>query len=481
MRVFKRKRRTPQGRHVPSRNWSVEFRDHAGAIHRIAAFSDRAASEALGRKVERLVALRSAGEAPDLELTRFISGLPKRVREKLGEVGVLARARVAGGRPIGSLLEEYGETLAARDRTESYIRKVVRRISKALEGSGVRVLPDLQAGRLERYLATAREGGLSIRTSNHYLAACVSFARWAMVEGYLDHDPFAGLKPLNARLDTRRERRALSFDDELPRLIRAAAEGPIHRGLDGSHRALVYRLAAETGLRVAELAALRVCDLDLEEGRPAISLPARAAKNRKAARLELPVSTAKELSAVVSKKLPQAPLLDLPRSFRDKATRWLRFDLEAAGIPYEDERGRVADFHALRASFVSGLMRSGANPRVVQTMARHASAEMTLGIYTKLGRDDERQALERLPALPATSAPQAEVPQATGTAGPMAFGHGPRNGPSQDAAGCTSVPRQAQRNAPHGSVERVPRCEDGGGGGSRTPVPESAPTRRLRA
>ena len=30
-------------------------------------------------------------------------------------------------------------------------------------------------------------------------------------------------------------------------------------------------------------------------------------------------------------------------------------------------------------------------------------------------------------------------------------------------------------------VRRVPRCEDGGGGGSRTPVPESARARRLRA
>ncbi|MEC8493740.1 MAG: site-specific integrase, partial [Planctomycetota bacterium] len=369
-------------------------------MHRVAAFPDKAASEALGRKIERLVALRAAGEAPDLELTRFISDLPTRIRDLLGKVGVLGRARVAANRTIDLLLEEFSATLRARGRTENYVRKAVRRASKAFAGSGARALPDVQGGRLERFLETERNHGMSFRTSNHYLAACRAFTKWTVEEGFLGRDPLAGLKPLNAKLDPRRERRALSFDDELPRLIRAAAEGPVYRGVTGPMRAHVYRLAAETGLRVSELVAVRVGDLELEGGRPALTLPARATKNRQEARLELRLETARELEPLIATKLPSAPLLGLPRSFKDKATRWLRFDLEAAEIPYKDDRGRVADFHALRASFVSGLVGSGANARVVQTMARHSSAELTLSIYSKLGRDDERHALERLPALP---------------------------------------------------------------------------------
>lgn len=64
-------------------------------------------------------------------------------------------------------------------------------------------------------------------------------------------------------------------------------------------------------------------------------------------------------------------------------------------------------------------------PRVVQSMARHSSAEMTHGIYSKLGRADEREALERLPALPSTSQTQGEVVVATGTSGEPADASGP--------------------------------------------------------
>jgi hypothetical protein len=36
----------------------------------------------------------------------------------------------------------------------------------------------------------------------------------------------------------------------------------------------------------------------------------------------------------------------------------LRLDLEAAGLPYADEDGRVADFHSLRAVYITALAKS---------------------------------------------------------------------------------------------------------------------------
>jgi hypothetical protein len=33
----------------------------------------------------------------------------------------------------------------------------------------------------------------------------------------------------------------------------------------------------------------------------------------------------------------------------------LRIDLGAAGIPYQDESGRFADFHSLRHTFITNL------------------------------------------------------------------------------------------------------------------------------
>ena len=74
----------------------------------------------------------------------------------------------------------------------------------------------------------------------------------------------------------------------------------------------------------------------------------------------------------------------------------IRGDLTAAGIPYETDEG-VADFHSLRAYFVSALVRAGATIKEVQTLARHAKPQTTLNHYAKVSVRDLRGAVESLP------------------------------------------------------------------------------------
>ena len=76
----------------------------------------------------------------------------------------------------------------------------------------------------------------------------------------------------------------------------------------------------------------------------------------------------------------------------------LRFDLKAAGIPYETDSG-VVDFHSLRGDFISYLLSSGARVKVCQTLARHSTAAMTIGIYAKASLHDISGAVENLPGL----------------------------------------------------------------------------------
>ena len=42
-----------------------------------------------------------------------------------------------------------------------------------------------------------------------------------------------------------------------------------------------------------------------------------------------------------------------------KTAKMMRLDLERVGIPYYDERGRVADFHANRHTFITNLGKAG--------------------------------------------------------------------------------------------------------------------------
>jgi hypothetical protein len=93
----------------------------------------------------------------------------------------------------------------------------------------------------------------------------------------------------------------------------------------------------------------------------------------------------------------------------------IRVDLEAAGIAYETPSG-VVDFHALRGCYISFLVSSGASVKTCQTLARHSTPSLTIGIYAKESLHDISGAVDALPDLtPEVPAPEALA--ATGTHG----------------------------------------------------------------
>lgn len=59
----------------------------------------------------------------------------------------------------------------------------------------------------------------------------------------------------------------------------------------------------------------------------------------------------------------------------------------------------MVDFHALRATYITLLVKSGASVKIVQELARHSDPKLTLNIYSKLGVHELSGALDRLPSL----------------------------------------------------------------------------------
>jgi hypothetical protein len=74
----------------------------------------------------------------------------------------------------------------------------------------------------------------------------------------------------------------------------------------------------------------------------------------------------------------------------------------------------VADFHALRHTFISNLAGGGVHPKTAQRLARHSTITLTMDRYTHLRRDDLAAALDVLPNL---SGPLRQAAMATGTDG----------------------------------------------------------------
>jgi len=88
----------------------------------------------------------------------------------------------------------------------------------------------------------------------------------------------------------------------------------------------------------------------------------------------------------------------------------------AAGIPYRDAGGRVADFHALRPSYITLLEHSGVSPKLAQEWARHSHIRLTLNVYTHARLHDPAGAVEGPPALlPCGPRTEATALKATGT------------------------------------------------------------------
>ena len=468
MRLFKATYRDRQGRRRTARRWTVEFRDNHGRPRRLTICPDRAAAEAFGRKIERLTQVVGAGDPPDRDLAAWLAATPPRLRQKLAGLGLLDARAEARSRPLAEHLGDYRRHLEAVGDTPDHVALTLSRIGavlgnvpaarigwprdggrkvrdsaveraliKAQENIGARMWADLSAANVEHYLADRRAAGkrpLSRATSNHYLRAVKAFTAWMVREGRAAESPVAYLQGLNEAPDLRRERRAL-LPEEAVRLLDEAAGGPVRFGLTGPDRAMLYRLAAETGLRRGELASLTPASFDLDARPPTVTVEAAYSKHRRRDVQPLRRDLAETLRAALADRPVRTRLYNVPRKtaemlrgdLRRARARWIREVADPAArrerrrsyfLAVHDHKGAVVDFHALRHTFCTWLARLGVHPKTAQILARHSTITLTMDHYTHSVVGDVAAALEILPDM--TAAPdRTEAPAArlTGTDG----------------------------------------------------------------
>jgi integrase len=99
--------------------------------------------------------------------------------------------------------------------------------------------------------------------------------------------------------------------------------------------------------------------LNLSESEPSVTVLAGYAKNGKEATLPLRKDVADQFRQWLAESEFSQSDKVFPKFNKSKGAAMLRTDLEAAGIPYEDESG-FADFHCLRHTFISNVGKSGA-------------------------------------------------------------------------------------------------------------------------
>jgi integrase len=292
------------------------------------------------------------------------------------------------------------------------------RLARMMRREGLSVAGQGKARRYPRATVEALQDrvcrGIGIATSNGYLTAAKGFSRWLVRTERTDRDRLVSLSRQNARTDVRHARRATP-EDELRVILTAAGDSHVEfEGLTGRDRRMLYLTAMVTGFRASELASLTPLSFLLEENPPTVAVTAAYSKNHRHSVQPLPTDVAAALRGFLADRPAGLPVWS--GGWYKDAAEMLRIDLSAAGIPYRDAEGRVADFHGLRHSYISLLAANGATPKEAQELARHSDIRLTMNTYTHVRLHDLASAVEALPSLLGAAPGEDEVKfRATGT------------------------------------------------------------------
>ena len=439
------------GRTRKLRRWYVKYKDADGIVRRVKGHTDREATKQLAARLERDAARRQEGMIdPCVESHR---------------------------KPLAEHLDDYRRCLLAKGDTEKHAGQTARYAAAVLDGCRFVFIPDLSAsavaeflhglrrdaaapelppgqeaftkaelvrlldvnpasvammlrragltatgnGKARRYpratvaaLLAGRRRNVGPSTSNAYLTAVKGFTRWLVRDRRTAVDPLICLSRMNAAGDVRVRRRPLEEAELRAVLASASASAAVFRDLAGRDRAALYSVAMTTGFRVAELASLTPSSFDLGAEPATATVKAAYSKNRRESVQPLPADVATALRDYLDGRPAAAPVW--PGGWAGDAADMLRLDLDAAGIAFRDAEGRVADFHALRHSYITLLQRSGVHPKLAQELARHSDIRLTMNVYTHARLHDLAGAVEGLPSLlPAGRQEEAASIKATGT------------------------------------------------------------------
>jgi integrase len=372
-----------------------------------------------GQGVTRTVAT----DCRDLMAARAVLGELER-RAELVRAGIVTPAQDAVAdhkrTTITTHVAAYLESLRAKGTTPKHVATVGRLLRGVIAGGGFKTLADIGREPVERWLVNSPVAQRSARTRNTYVNALKWFSNWCVDSERLVASPVARIPRADENADRRRQPRALT-ENELVRLLDAARRRPLEealkfnrgwrKGQPGAHlrpetgtklealgreRTLIYKTLVLTGLRLAELASIRVCDVVLDGDQPHIVLDARHEKNRQGSMILLRQDLVADIRSWIGGRTGVERVFAISPNLVKVFDRDLRF----AGIPKRDERGWTACVHSLRHTHGTLLSRAGVPPRVVQAALRHASPEFSLRVYVDPKLLDVGKALCMLPALP---------------------------------------------------------------------------------
>jgi len=249
-------------------------------------------------------------------------------------------------------------------------------------------LKEINTKTVQSFVANLANGRRSKKTVENVLLTLSSILRTARAWDYACGSfPLADITM--PREGVRKEQR--SFTDAEVGKILSAAPDPF---------GTILAVTAVLGLRIGEVLALRVADLDFGRKiirvRQSVDAATRQIQSVKSsassADVPMPSQLEARLRAHLQRHEGKSELLFVNRDGRPFSANKLREkQLHPLLMKLAIPRG---GFHSMRHGAASSLLADGATPAVVQKQLRHSDPRITLGVYAHVVGDQQREAVE---------------------------------------------------------------------------------------
>ncbi len=282
------------------------------------------------------------------------------------------------------IIESFLEKLTVSDglshNTTLAYKRDVQDFQKFIETKGLEPSPDA----IRSYLVSLSENNLSERTQARRLSALKHFFKFAVERDFTNEDPTQGVempklpKTLPKALSTQEMEALLTLDRE--------SDAP-----DALRQRAIIEVLYSTGIRVTELATLKVGDLEGEPN-PTLRVTGKGDKQRL---VPLSVKALQTLQTYMDKARPkfdgtnQSKWMFPSRQGRPLTRQRLFQIVRCAG----ERCGIDLSPHQLRHTFATHLLENDADLRAVQMMLGHSDLSTTQ-VYTQVVEDRLRDVIE---------------------------------------------------------------------------------------
>jgi integrase len=312
----------------------------------------------------------------------------KRFQPYLDRVNATAKLPPKTGKTLEQFVQEWRSSVAVNLKDSSSRTMESHLRAHIVPKLGNLPLTEMNAKTIQGFVAYLATGGRSRKTVENVLLTLSSVLRVAKAWDYACGN-FTLADITMPREGVKKEQRCFT-DEEVGRIIAAAPE-PF---------STILAVTAILGLRIGEVLALRISDIDFKrkilrvrQSLDAATRTIQAVKSQaSSADVPLPSQLEARLRSHLQTHQGKTDLLFVNRNGRPFSANKLREKqlhplLVKLCIP-------PGGFHSMRHGAASSLLADGATPAVVQKQLRHSDPRITLGIYGHVVGNQQREAVE---------------------------------------------------------------------------------------